>query len=82
MASKTVRIYDDTHESLKQLADRTGEPMPELLSKAVEEYRRKHFLEGLAEDFAKLRADADKWKEELEERKTWDETLQDDLDEE
>jgi predicted CopG family antitoxin len=82
MPSKTVRIYDDTHESLKQLSNRTGEPMPELLSKAVEEYRRKHFLEGLAEDFAKLRSDAGKWKEELEERKTWDETLQDGLGEE
>jgi predicted CopG family antitoxin len=82
MPTKTVRIHDDTHESLKRLAEKTGEPMPELLSKAVEEYRRKHFLEGLAEDFARLRADSDKWKEELEEREAWNETLQDDLVEE
>jgi hypothetical protein len=53
--------------------------MPEILTKAIEEYRRRHFLGGLAEDFAKLQADSAEWSEELSEREAWDATLTDDL---
>jgi predicted DNA-binding protein len=82
MSTVTVRIRQETHRSLKRLAEKTGEPMPEILTKAIEEYRRKHFLDGLAEDFTKLQADSPKWNEELSEREVWDATLGDDLDEE
>ena len=57
------------------MADRAGETMPE--RKAIQE-----FLDGLAEEFARLRTDAPKWKEDLLEREAWDATLEDDLDEE
>jgi predicted transcriptional regulator len=81
MSTVTVRIRKETHRSLKQLADKTGEPMPEILTKAIEEYRRTHFLDGLAKDFARLQGDSSEWKEELSERDAWDATLGDDLDE-
>jgi len=80
MSTVTVRIRKETHRSLKRLSDKTGEPMPEILTKAIEEYRRKHFLGGLAEDFAKLHADSPEWNEELSEREAWDATFTDDLD--
>jgi predicted transcriptional regulator len=80
MSTVTVRIRMETHRSLKRLAEKTGESMPEILTKAIEEYRRKHFLDGLAEDFTKLRADSQKWNEEQSERQAWDSTLGDDLD--
>lgn len=74
-----VRIRDRDHDLLKQLSDATGESMTDVLAKAIEEYRRKHYLTGLAEDFAALRVrDAD-WENELEERDTWDEAIGDDL---
>ena len=82
MSTVTVRIRKETHRSLKRLADKTGEPMPEILTKAIEEYRRRHFLDGLAEDFAKLQADSPEWNEELSERDAWDTALGDDLHEE
>ncbi len=82
MSTVTVRIRLETHRSLKRLAEKTGEPMPEILTKAVEEYRRKHFLDRLAGDFAELQADSAEWNEELSEREAWDNTLGDDLDEE
>ncbi len=53
--------------------------MPEILTKAIEEYRRKHFLDGLAEDFAKLQADSREWNDEVLEREAWDATLGDDF---
>jgi predicted transcriptional regulator len=79
MASEIVRIRPDTHAKLKELAEQAGESMPNLLEKAVEAYRRQQFLEGLADDFAALRADPKAWAEELAERAEWDTTLADGL---
>lgn len=50
----------------------TGEAIPDLVRRAVEELRRKEFLEGLAPDFAALRARPQEWAEELEQRAVWD----------
>jgi hypothetical protein len=54
----------------------------EISSKLAKEARRKIFLEGLAQDFAKLRSNKEAWGEELDERRAWDSTLRDDLREE
>lgn len=53
--------------------------MPAILDRAIEEYRRRQFLEGLRADFAALRRDPKAWQEELNERKEWDSTLGDGL---
>jgi len=53
--------------------------MIEVLSEAVEAYRRQTFLEGLNADFAGLRSDPRAWNEELAERQAWDTTLRDGL---
>lgn len=79
MASLTVRVSSETHKLLGQLAERSGESMQAVLDKAIEAYRRKCFLEGLADDFAALRADPAAWQEELGERAIWEGTLMDDL---
>jgi len=81
MASLTVRISPEAHRSLKELSDLTGQPMPAVLDKAIEAYRRRQFLEGLAQDFSALRRDPKAWQQELEERAEWDSTLGDGLDE-
>ncbi|WP_406698171.1 toxin-antitoxin system protein [Singulisphaera sp. Ch08] len=54
--------------------------MTEVLGKAIEEYRKKRFLEGLNADFAALREAPAAWAEEQEERAAWDATLADGLD--
>jgi hypothetical protein len=51
--------------------------MQTLIEQAVEQYRRRLFLEGLNEDFKALREDPQAWQEELEERALWDNTLLD-----
>ena len=81
MASLTVRITPKAHRSLKEISRLTGEPMPAVLDKAIDEYRRRRFLEGLSADFAALRKDAKAWRHELDERAAWDVTLADGLEE-
>jgi len=45
----------------------------------ISEHERRAFLEGCNADYARLRADPDAWREELEERAAWDCTLMDGL---
>ena len=79
MSTATVRIRQDTHRTLREIASRTGRSLPDILEEAVETLRRQSFLEGLAADFAALRKDSEAWHDELEERAAWDGTLGDDL---
>jgi hypothetical protein len=46
---------------------------------AVQEYRRKQFLDQLNMDFARLRRNHESWEAELKERALWDTTLADGL---
>jgi predicted transcriptional regulator len=80
MASTTVRITEKSRRQLRQLAKRLGKPMQAVLDEAVEEYRRKAFLDAVNRGYANLRADPEAWSEELAERKEWDATLMDGLD--
>ena len=77
-----VRIRSRDQKILRELAEATGESVSNLLSRAVEELRRVHFLRGLADDFATLRARQAASRHENGERKAWDRALGDDLDDE
>lgn len=79
MATETVRITPQTYRVLKDLSERSGEPMTTVLKDAVEAYRRQKFLEDLAEDFGVLRSNKEAWAAEQAERSAWDATLTDDL---
>jgi hypothetical protein len=77
MATSTVRIGSETRIVLRELSARTGEPARVILKKALEDFRRKCFLEEANRAFAALKKDKKAWKAELNERKTWDSTLGD-----
>ncbi|MBZ4687924.1 MAG: hypothetical protein PWQ96_702 [Clostridia bacterium] len=79
MGSSTVRISDDTLKILREIANQAGKPMQEILDKAIEEYRRKQFLIEANKAYANLKNNPQKWQEELKERKEWDSTLADGL---
>lgn len=79
MAGMTVRIREETHEALRQLAEREGDTLQDVLSRAVEAYRRAHILAESNVGYAALRADPVAWQEELEERGAWEVTLADGL---
>src|SRR5919199_388346 len=79
MAAPTVRISEASHKILKELAEQTGQPMMDVLDKALDAYRRKLFFEQLNAGYAELQADPEAWAEHLAERKQWDATLMDGL---
>jgi predicted transcriptional regulator len=80
MSAPTVRISEASHQMLKDLAQRTGQTMMDVLDKALSAYQRKLFFERLNAGYAELRADPEAWAEHLAERKAWDATLMDGLD--
>ena len=73
----TVRIDSNADKLLKEISIKTGRPMQLVLGDAIEEYRRKCFLEDFNRAYATLRANPKKWKEELKERELWDNTTPD-----
>lgn len=74
-----VRIQPKTHAKLRQLAKQVGESMPEVLEQAVDDLYRKRFLQECSRAYARLKADPKAWREELAERKVWEATLADGL---
>ncbi len=77
--SLTVRISRSSHAALRALADETDESMTDILDKAIKAYRRASFLAGLNGDFAALRQNRAAWEAEQQERRVWDATLVDGL---
>jgi hypothetical protein len=79
MSAPTVPINEASYQLLKELAEQTGQTMPDVLDKALDAYRRKLFFEQMNAGYAELRADPEAWAEHLAERKLWDATLMDGL---
>lgn len=77
--SVAVRIGKKTHEFLRDLGARRGVPMTQLVEEAVERLWREDLLRRGNEDYARLRADSEAWAEELAERRLWECTLMDGL---
>lgn len=74
-----IRVSDETHSILRELADETGQNMQDILSEAVEEMRRRRMFELANATYAAMRENEDEWQAELEERRLWDKTLADGL---
>lgn len=79
MATKMIRISDQTRSALLELASDSGESMQQVLARAVEAYRAQRLFERTNEAYARLRNDPELWKEELEERALWEHSLADGL---
>jgi len=82
MASTNVRISSTSQEILRRLAREEKQPMQVILDKAVERYRRARFLNGANADFTALRNNSGAWKEVLAERRLWETTAADGLEDE
>jgi len=62
------------------MAAASGETIVEILSKAVDAYRREMLLKDANIAFAKLKENEKLWKDEKNEREEWGTTLTDGLD--
>ena len=71
MGSVPVRLSEEAHQILQRIAEQTGETLQKTLSRAVEEYRRKLFLDEANAAFGRLRRDKKLWKHEQNERAQW-----------
>ena len=80
MATAVVRVTKSTREVLRELAAKTGEPMQTILERAIEEYRRRRFLEETNAAYAALQQDKAEWERFQQEQAEWDVTLPDGLD--
>ena len=81
-AEKTVRIGTETHQLLSTLKQQTGASFTELLADSVERFHEQMVIERLNTGYAELRNDKQAWQDELAERATWDNTLDDGLEDE
>ena len=77
MGSQTVRISRDTHGKLRQLAKADHTTMQAVLAQAIEDYRRKCYLEAANASYRALRKRPRDWAIERTERKVWEGTLAD-----
>lgn len=75
----TIRLRSNTHESLKEIARITGQSLQDALDQAIEDLRRRLYLEGLNQDYAALCADPKAFAEFRREIEEWDETNLDGL---
>jgi len=73
----TVRVNIETYKGLKKLSEQLNQPMQKIIQEALWEYKKKVILSATAEAFAALKKDSELWQEEIEERKLWENTLQD-----
>ncbi|MCG2711239.1 MAG: toxin-antitoxin system protein [Candidatus Omnitrophica bacterium] len=79
MISTTIRIEPKAHKMLRRIAKQSGKSMQSSLTKAIELYYRRDFLQKTNAAFDALRKDPKGWQEELKEREGWDATLLDDI---
>lgn len=77
-----LRVPDATHATLKAMAEASGESMSDILATAVEQFRRQRIIDLTNAAYAAMRADPVAWQEELAERRLWDVTLLDGLEDE
>ncbi len=74
-----LRIGDQTHEVLRELARVEGVSMQSVLDKALAEYQKQRFFESLGSAFDALKKNPKAWREEQQERQVWENTLLDNI---
>ncbi len=72
MRQAMVRVNEHTHQTLRAIAQVEHQSMQAVLETAVEEYRRRRFLEDVNAAYAALRNDPEAWQEIQAERADWE----------
>jgi predicted transcriptional regulator len=74
-ADTTVRVDRATSSAIARIARETGVARKEVVALAIERLRRQRILESANAGFAAMKRDAGVWREELDERGSWESTL-------
>lgn len=70
----TIRLRRKSHDALKELASITGQSMQDVLDQAIEDCRRKVYLQGLNDDYARLKKNRRATADLKKELALWDKT--------
>jgi predicted DNA-binding protein len=79
MESLTIRVSRSTHGRLRELAQRTGETMADIVDLAVRNYQRERFWADYHAAYTALQADPVAWADFQSEVELWDTTSADEL---
>lgn len=77
MSSSTIRISKESNSILREIAAQEKKSLQTILDAAIEDYRRRRFLQEANKAYSVLKENPKNWKVELEERKQWETTLSD-----
>ncbi len=80
MESLTIRVSRSTHERLRELADKTGETMADIVDRAVRNYQKERFWADYHAAYAAIQADPSAWADLQYEVESWESTSADGLD--
>lgn len=58
----TVRVNKKLHATLREIADAEDRTIGQVIEEAIARYQKEKFWEGVNEDFARLKADPEAWK--------------------
>lgn len=79
MATTSVRVDPATHAMLRDISQQEEKSIGQVVTEAVEHYRKDKFWRELEEDYARLNADPDAWQDYQNELALWDSTSNDGL---
>ena len=77
--SYSITIGESAGNILHEISQQEKISIQTVLEKAIENYRRQYVLTQTNKAYAKLRKNPKAWAEEIKERKNWENTLSDDL---
>lgn len=77
--SKLIRISESAFEKLRQLELESGDSKQTIIENVLERLMRENLLKKGNEAYEELRRNPEAWQNELEERKIWEQTDNDGL---
>lgn len=75
----SIRVSRQTHEKLKEIADKEHRALGEIVDEAIAQYRERQFWQDARKAYTRLREDPDEWQAYKDELAAWDATLMDGL---
>jgi len=81
MDTTTVRIDRQTYNDVKTLANKEKKKIHQIIDLAIQHYKKIQYFQELNQSYLALRENQKSWKEEQDERTTWEVTLSDELNE-
>lgn len=78
-ATTSIRVSRETHEKLKEIAEKEQRSLGDVLDAAIAQYRERQFWQDAREAYTRLREDPEAWQAYRDELAEWDATLMDGL---